>query len=113
MKRQVECGDINASISVDGTVTFSDSTPHFTKAEVDNALVQAQAQGKLLHDLERALNASKEYLTKVSFSFETFVLHANDRFQALKHKDESWGGEDDVYGTSNSAGAWADESMYA
>ena len=61
----MESGDINASISIDGTVTFVDSTPHFTKADIDKALVQAQEQSKLLFDLERAINASKDYLSKV------------------------------------------------
>lgn len=61
----MEAGDINASISVDDTVTFVDSTPHFTKVDVDSALLLAQEQSKRLYDLERQLNSSKEYLAKV------------------------------------------------
>ncbi|GJE86770.1 hypothetical protein PsYK624_028520 [Phanerochaete sordida] len=91
----IEVGEINASISVDGNVTFADSTPQFTKADVDAALARAQDQAKLLRDVERALNSSKEYLQK-----------------ALKHKDEAWGTEEDMYNTPPS-GAWAEESMYA
>lgn len=46
-------------------MTFVDSTPHFTKADVDSALLLAQEQSKRLFDLERQLNSSKEYLAKV------------------------------------------------
>ncbi|EKM56836.1 uncharacterized protein PHACADRAFT_254170 [Phanerochaete carnosa HHB-10118-sp] len=91
----IEIGDINASISIDGNVTFADSTPQFTKADVDAALARAQEQSKLLRDVERALNSSKDYLQK-----------------ALKHKDDAWGMDEDMYSTPPS-GAWAEESMYA
>ena len=62
---QVECDEINAHISTDGTVTFVDATPQISKADIDQALAQAQEQSKLLIELERAMNISKEYLTKV------------------------------------------------
>lgn len=63
---QVESGEINANVSVDGTVTFADSTPQFSKEDVDNALAQAQAQSKLLLQLERNMNMNKDYITKVT-----------------------------------------------
>ena len=43
---------------------------------MDNALVQAQAQSRLLQDIERALNASKDYLHKVCLSFHSVYADA-------------------------------------
>ncbi|KAK7683024.1 hypothetical protein QCA50_013696 [Cerrena zonata] len=60
----IEAGEINATISVDGNVTFSDLTTTVTKAQIDQALKNAQAQSKLLLELERTLTSSKEYLSK-------------------------------------------------
>ncbi|KAH9946478.1 hypothetical protein B0H21DRAFT_417091 [Amylocystis lapponica] len=61
----IESDEIIASISADGTVTFSDAVPQFSKAEVDAMLRKAQEQSIVLLELERSMNASKEYLTKV------------------------------------------------
>ena len=61
----MESDEINARISVDGTVTFVDSTPVISKTDIEKALAQAQEQSKLLFDIERTMNASKDYLTKV------------------------------------------------
>ena len=72
---QIEAGEINASISVDGNVTFADSTPQFTKADGDAALARAQGQAKLLRDVERALNSSKDSLQKVRVFHGRFSSH--------------------------------------
>jgi COP9 signalosome complex subunit 3 len=64
---QIECQEITANISPDGTVTFSDSVEQYSKEDVDKALAQAQAQSKLLMQLERDMNISKEYIAKVWF----------------------------------------------
>jgi len=84
--------EINASISVDGTVTFAESVAQFSKAEVDSALAQAQAQSQLLLQLERDMNLSKEYIAK-----------------ALKHKDEAWGAPDEDMYNIPSSGGWGDD----
>ena len=62
---QIESDEIDAQISVDGTVTFIDAMPHITKTRVDKALAEAQIQSKALAELERAINVSREYLQKV------------------------------------------------
>ncbi|THG94827.1 hypothetical protein EW026_g6716 [Hermanssonia centrifuga] len=93
----VESEDINASISVDGTVTFTTSTAQFSKAEIDKAVAQAQAQSQLLQELERTMNSSKEYLVK-----------------AIKHKDDAWGPDEDVmFNTHPGGSSWADENLYS
>lgn len=68
MNYQIEAEEINATISVDGNVTFSDLTTTVTKEQIDEALKNAQVQGKLLLELERTLTSSKEYLNKVIWS---------------------------------------------
>jgi len=95
----VDSGEISATISVNGTVTFSDATFNVSRSDLDRALANAQQQSKLLMELERALHVSKEYLIK-----------------ALKHKDEAgWGVDDD--GPFNlppgGSGSWGDDSMFA
>lgn len=74
----MESDEINAKISVDGTVTFVDDTALISKADIDNALAQAQAQGKLLVELERAMNVSKEYLVKVRRIFFSSLLRRSE-----------------------------------
>ncbi|KAF7794006.1 hypothetical protein EIP86_005133 [Pleurotus ostreatoroseus] len=77
----VEAGEISASISVEGTVTFLDSTAQISRADIETALSHAQEQSKMLLELERTLNSSRDYLQK-----------------ALKYKDENWGAPDeDIY----------------
>ncbi|TBU54939.1 hypothetical protein BD310DRAFT_826881 [Dichomitus squalens] len=61
----IDSGEINGSISQDGTVTFADPVPQFSKDQLDKMLVDAQEHSRLLNEIERHLNASKEYLTKV------------------------------------------------
>ena len=65
---KIDTGEVNASISVDDTVTFSDTVTKFSKSDVENALAQAQEQAKLLFDLERTMQLNKEYLAKVCLS---------------------------------------------
>ena len=65
---KIDSGEVNASISVDDTVTFTDTVAKFSKADVENALAQAQEQAKLLFELEKAMQLNKEYLTKVRSS---------------------------------------------
>ncbi|KZT10407.1 uncharacterized protein LAESUDRAFT_721772 [Laetiporus sulphureus 93-53] len=89
----IESGEISASISADGTVTFLDPILQISKAEVDKVLKQAQEQSKLLLGLERAMNSNKDYLTK-----------------AVKHKDEAWGPDDDMY-NAGGGGGWVEESV--
>lgn len=93
----MEAGEITASISASGTVTFSDSVQQqfqsVSKAEIDQALSQAQAQGQLLVQLEREMNLSKEYIAK-----------------ALKHKDEAWGAPDEeMYNVQGGGGGWGED----
>ncbi|KAI0820144.1 hypothetical protein BC628DRAFT_1399117 [Trametes gibbosa] len=80
----IDAQEINATISADNTVTFADVVPKFSKDELDRILVQAQEHNRVLLDVERAVNASKEYLTK-----------------AMKNKDDGgWGIEEDVFPSS-------------
>jgi len=75
-------------------VTFSDPVPQISKADVDMMLRQAQEQTRLLYELERTMNANKDYLTK-----------------AVKHKDEAgWGPDEDVYSTGGGTG-WVEDSV--
>ena len=62
---KIESNDINAQISADGTVTFSDLVPQVSKAQVDKALEDVQAQATALSELEREMGKSKEFLAKV------------------------------------------------
>ena len=64
-RAQIDSGEINGSISADGTVTFADPVPQFSKDDLDRLLVEAQQTSRELLEVERHLNASKEYLTKV------------------------------------------------
>jgi len=91
----IDNGEINATISVDDTVTFSDSTSEVTKSDIDKALRKAQEQSELLLALERELHANKEYLSK-----------------ALKYKEDAGWGQDEEVGFGTHAGgrssAWAE-----
>ncbi|KAJ8515848.1 hypothetical protein ONZ45_g6774 [Pleurotus djamor] len=88
----IDSDDINAKISVDGTVTFSDAPTGVgavTKADVDKMLLDAQEQANLLQLLDLELGKNKEYLTKV-----------------LKAKDDPWAapaGEDEIFNLMNSS----------
>ncbi|KAH6905387.1 hypothetical protein BKA70DRAFT_1373169 [Coprinopsis sp. MPI-PUGE-AT-0042] len=76
----IEDGDISASIAADGSVTFSDPPPQFSRAQVDQVLRDVQNQGLFLEHLEQETAKSREYLTK-----------------AVKGKDDSaqWAGPPD------------------
>ncbi|KAI9058652.1 hypothetical protein FKP32DRAFT_1596958 [Trametes sanguinea] len=90
----IDSGEINATISADDTVTFADVVPRFSKEDLDRVLVQAQEHNRVLLKVERAINASKEYLSK-----------------ALKNKDDGgWGMEEDMFPPGMGGGAtWADD----
>jgi len=57
-------GDVAATISADGSVTFSDPPPEFSRAQVDRMLKDVQGQAALLEHLDREMGRSKEYLAK-------------------------------------------------
>ncbi len=46
-------------------MTFADPVPQFTKEQLDRMLVEAQQTSRELLHVERHMNTSKEYLTKV------------------------------------------------
>ncbi|KAI0037165.1 hypothetical protein K488DRAFT_75497 [Vararia minispora EC-137] len=61
----IDAGEINATISADGTVAFADDPPvRVSKAEMDAVLARAQKQEKALAALERETARSREYLSK-------------------------------------------------
>lgn len=70
---QIERDEICATISADGTVTFSDPPSQFSKAEIDRVLRNAQEQGELLLALDKAMGKSKDFISKVrsAISFPT------------------------------------------
>ncbi|KAL0958361.1 hypothetical protein HGRIS_000503 [Hohenbuehelia grisea] len=104
----IAVGDINAKLSISGTVTFSDAPSEvakITKDEVDKMLYDAQVQGELLARLEADLGRSREYLTK-----------------AVKAKDDPWAGasnEEELFamGMSGVGGpsnpSWNDDAMFS
>ena len=55
-------------------MTFADPVPQFSKDELDQMLVDAQEHSRLLLEIERGVNASKEYLTKVRRSCRVDVV---------------------------------------
>lgn len=71
---QIESNEISASISADGTVTFSDPVPQIDRSDVDKILKQAQEQTQTLLDIERALNVSRDYLNKVCMTSSARML---------------------------------------
>ena len=96
-KRQIEDGDISASIAADGSVTFSDPPPQFSRAQVDQMLRDVQQQGQFLEYLEQETAKSREYLTK-----------------AVKGKDDGqWAGppDEDMFAGHGGPGAGMWEEM--
>lgn len=77
--KQIESGEIDASIDAHGSVTFADEEPPVaSKAEIDRALRVAQEQEQVLRKLEREIARNKEYLQKVrasGFSLTVRVTH--------------------------------------
>jgi len=96
----IEAKDISARISPDGTVTFFDPPPQFSKQDVDKILQDVQQQSEYLRHLERELGKDKEFIKK-----------------ALRQKDDPmWGStmEDDLFGASSGGGqTWIDDPMYS
>ncbi|KAG1765979.1 hypothetical protein EV702DRAFT_1151036 [Suillus placidus] len=95
----IECSEISAELSADGTVSFSDPPVKFEKTDVDRVLAQAQQQDALLVRLEKEMERNKEYLTK-----------------AVKSKDDAaWGpsmDEDGAFGDRPS-GNWTEDMSFA
>jgi len=93
----IEANDISAQISVSGTVTFSDTTPQFTKEEVDNAVREVQEQAALLSYLEQQLGRSKEFLSK-----------------AVKVGDSAWAPstEEEIFANLSGQHLW-EENVYS
>ena len=61
----IESNDISASLSSNGTVTFSDPMPEFSCAEVDRMLADVQRQASVLGELDRKVGCGREFLGKV------------------------------------------------
>jgi COP9 signalosome complex subunit 3 len=80
---QIEQDEICASISADGTVTFSDPPSHFSKSEIDKVLRDVQQQGALLAALNKEIGKSKEFISKVNRN----ILHRLMIF-SLSHSGE-------------------------
>jgi hypothetical protein len=101
---QIEKDEITATLSADGTVTFSDPPVSISRTEVDGLLREAQAQGAFLAALEREMAGSKEFLTK-----------------AMKSKEdgERWamggaGEEEMMQFAAGGAGAgWSEETLFS
>lgn len=64
-QQKIDEGEIDGSISADGIVTFNDSVPSFSKAQIENLLAAAQEEVLLLADLDRKMGRSREFLSKV------------------------------------------------
>ncbi|KAJ2932245.1 hypothetical protein H1R20_g4880, partial [Candolleomyces eurysporus] len=94
----IESGDISASIAADGSVTFSDPPPQFSREQVDQVLKNVQDQGALLEFLEKEMAKSKEYLSK-----------------AVKGRDEGFSvADEDVFAQFQGGGAvWVDEPGFS
>ncbi|KAG6819781.1 hypothetical protein H0H93_008696 [Arthromyces matolae] len=94
----IESNDVAAQISADGTVTFSDPAPTFTKEQVDHVLANVQNQAEHLKYLEREVSKSKEYLSK-----------------AVKNRDEAWPQQtdEDLFSMAGGGGSWADDATFA
>lgn len=111
--------EINASISADGTVTFADAVPQFSKEQLDRMPVEAQKTSQELLEVERLLNASKEYLTKVRLGVLGRCAAPTHRwvcFQMMKHKDDAgWGPDEDMFSHPMGMGgghAWAEDVSF-
>ena len=89
-------------------MTFADPVPQFTKDELDRMLVEAQQTSRELLQVERHMNASKEYLTKVrpSVISRPSLKRLTGPLQAMKHKDDAGGGpvDEDMFPPSMGMG---------
>ncbi|KAF5383247.1 hypothetical protein D9615_004842 [Tricholomella constricta] len=117
----IEAGDIAAQMSADGTVTFSDPAPRFTKAQVDAVLADVQGQAAALGELEREMGRSKEFLGKVRtyavLGWADPDLEFDFAFgeQAVKSREEgAWIGqtEEEVFSMSAAGMQWAEDAVF-
>ncbi|KAF8157194.1 hypothetical protein B0H34DRAFT_712647 [Crassisporium funariophilum] len=94
----IEANDISAQISAEGTVTFSDPLPQFTKAQVDTVLKDVQEQTALLASLEQQVGRSKDFLSK-----------------AAKPSDPEWAhtAEEEIFGNLTAQHGMWDENVYS
>ncbi|KZV99202.1 hypothetical protein EXIGLDRAFT_725837 [Exidia glandulosa HHB12029] len=60
----IEAGEINATLSAEGTVTFLDPPTSFTKEGIDALLEDAQTHAMLLVEFDRELERSRDFLQK-------------------------------------------------
>lgn len=56
---------MTATLDVSGTVTFHEAERRFCGRDVDKVFQEAQAQGAMLSELDRELERSKDFLSKV------------------------------------------------
>ncbi|KAL5521545.1 hypothetical protein ACEPAF_2293 [Sanghuangporus sanghuang] len=92
----IEENEIRGTISGDGTVTFEDTVPTFSKTHVDRLLASAQQQGAGLVELDRKVARSREFLTK-----------------SLKNKEgNDWSNVPDEDVFTKSSENWAEEAVF-
>ncbi|TFK31009.1 hypothetical protein BDQ12DRAFT_377887, partial [Crucibulum laeve] len=60
----IESNDISAQLTASGTVTFSDPPPQFTRAQIDQVLLDVQRQAAGLGELDGDIGRGKEFLSK-------------------------------------------------
>ena len=65
----MEEGEINSTISDDGTVTFEDIPITFSKTEIDGLLITAQTQDALLYEIDKKMARNRDFLNKVRERF--------------------------------------------
>ncbi|KAF9457673.1 hypothetical protein BDZ94DRAFT_1338265 [Collybia nuda] len=95
----IESNDISAQISSNGTVTFTDPPPQFTKEQVDKVLEDVQVQTAMLNALEMEMSRSKEFLSK-----------------AVKSRDDSaWipSAEEDMYNAMGGGSNWVEDAIFS
>ena len=56
---------MDATLDVSGTVTFHEAERRFSGREFDKLLQEAQAQSAILSELDRELELSRDFLSKV------------------------------------------------
>lgn len=60
----IESGEIHATLSAEGTVTFLDPPTSFTKEDIEALLESSQIHAHLLAEFDRELERSREFLQK-------------------------------------------------
>ncbi|KAF9041636.1 hypothetical protein BJ165DRAFT_1490169 [Panaeolus papilionaceus] len=99
----IESNELTAQISSSNTVTFTDPPPSFTKAEVDEILSKSQDQAALMTYLDKEVGRSKEFLTKVTKSHDTWGPTGPGGM--------GMGLDEDLYQPSTMG--WNDETMFS